>query len=156
MFSRRTTLRFGLGLFAASTTLLATRAHAAEPQVFQDAGVAIRGADPVAFFGLGEDDAPVMGLAEHALDWNGATWHFASAENCARFEATPEAYAPAFGGYCAYAAARGYVATTVPEAWSVVEGRLFLNYSLRIRRRWLREIPDAIALGDANYPALLG
>lgn len=154
MPSRRTTLR--LGLFAAASTLLVTRAHAAEPMVFQEAGVAIRGADPVAFFGLAEDDGPVMGLPAHALEWNGAIWHFASAENRALFDATPEAYAPSFGGYCAYAAARGYVATTVPEAWSVVEGRLFLNYSVRIRRRWLREIPGAIALGDANYPALLG
>lgn len=154
MFTRRTTLR--LGLAAATSTLIATRASAAEPRVYQEGGIAIDGADAVAFFGLSEDAEPVMGSAEHAVDWNGATWHFASAENRATFEANPEAYAPAFGGYCAYAAARGYVASTVPEAWSVVDGRLFLNYSLRIRRRWLREIPDAIGQGDANYPAMLG
>lgn len=154
MFTRRTTL--GLGLAAASATLIATRASAAEPNVYQEAGIAIDGADAVAFFDLGEDDAPVLGLPEHAVEWNGATWQFASEENRAMFEANPEAYAPAFGGYCAYAAARGYVASTVPEAWTVVDGRLFLNYSLRIRRRWLREIPDAIGRGDANYPAMLG
>lgn len=72
----------------------------------------------------------MMGSPEHALEWNGATWHFANADNRATFEADPEAYAPAFGGYCAYAASRGYVATTVPEAWTVTEGRLFLNYSV--------------------------
>ncbi|ABD55716.1 YHS domain-containing (seleno)protein [Jannaschia sp. CCS1] len=156
MLTRRTTLRFGLGLLAASTTLIATRASAAEPNIYQDAGIAIDGADAVAFFGLAEEDAPVIGQAEHALDWNGAIWHFANAENRAIFEANPEAYAPAFGGYCAYAAARGYVASTVPEAWSVVDGRLFLNYSRRIRRRWLRELPEAIGRGDTNYPAMLG
>ncbi|MEX3014805.1 YHS domain-containing (seleno)protein [Gymnodinialimonas hymeniacidonis] len=153
MITRRTTL----SLLAASTAVLATRpAFAMEPPVYAEDGIAIDGADPVAFFSLAEDDDPVIGSAEHALEWNGATWHFASAENRALFEADPEAYAPAFGGYCAFAAARGYVASTVPEAWSVVDGRLFLNYSLRIRRRWLREIPDAIAQGDANWPALLG
>lgn len=153
MFTRRTTLSLGL---AAATSTIATRALAAEPPVYQNAGIAIDGADAVAFFDLSEDDDPVIGLPEHAVDWNGATWHFATAARRAAFEATPEAYAPAYGGYCAYAAARGYTASTVPEAWSVVEGRLFLNYSLRIRRRWLREIPDAIGRGDANYPAMLG
>ncbi|GAB5445553.1 YHS domain-containing (seleno)protein [Gymnodinialimonas sp.] len=154
MFTRRTTL--GLGLAAAAATFTATRASAAEPNIYQEAGIAIDGADAVAFFGLAEDDAPIIGLPEHSVEWNGATWHFANEENRAAFESNPEAYAPAFGGYCAYAAARGYVASTVPEAWSVVDGRLFLNYSLRIRRRWLREIPDAIGQGDANYPAMLG
>lgn len=152
MLNRRTTL----GLLAASSALIATRASAAEPSVYQNAGIAIDGADAVAFFGLSDDADPVIGLADHALDWNGATWHFASAANRATFEANPEAYAPAFGGYCAYAAARGYVAATVPEAWTVIDGRLFLNFSLRIRRRWLREIPDAIGQGDANYPSMLG
>ena len=155
MLTRRATL--GLFATAVPATLLSTRiAHAMEPNVFQEGGVAIRGADPVAYFSLDEDDDGIIGSPEFALDWNGATWHFASAENRATFEADPEAYAPAYGGYCAYAAARGYTATTVPDAWSIVDGRLFLNFSQRIRRRWLREIPEAIALGDANWPGILG
>lgn len=149
------TRRMTLGLLAASTTLLATRLHAMEPSVFQTETIAINGADPVAYFGLAEDADPIIGSAEHALDWNGATWHFATAENRAIFEADPEAYAPAFGGYCAYAASRGYVATTVPEAWSVRDGRLFLNFSTRVRRIWLRDVPNIIAAGDANWPGIL-
>ncbi len=154
MLTRRKTL--GLLAVSAPAALLATRARASDPVVYQASGVAINGADPVAYFSLAEDEGPILGSPEFALDWNGATWHFANGENRAAFEADPEAYAPAFGGYCAFAAARGYVAETVPEAWSVVEGRLFLNYSLRIRRRWLRQIPDAIANGDANWPGILG
>lgn len=154
MLTRRATL--GLMAATAPAVLIGTRAHATEPAVFQNAAIAINGADPVAYFGLSEDADPVMGSAEHALEWNSATWHFVTAENRATFEADPEAYAPAFGGYCAYAAARGYVATTVPEAWSVVEGRLFLNYSPRVRRWWLREIPDAIGQADAIWPTPLG
>ena len=153
MLTRRTTLSM---LTASGAVLLAPPALAMEPPVYAEGGIAIDGADAVAFFSLAEDDDPVIGSAEHAFEWNGATWHFASAENQALFEANPEAYAPAYGGYCAFAAARGYVASTVPEAWSVVDGRLFLNYSLRIRRRWLRMLPDAIADGDANWPAILG
>lgn len=154
MLTRRKTLR--LLAVSAPAALLVTRARASDPAVFQPGGIAINGADPVAYFALAADEDPILGSPEFALDWNGATWHFANAENRAAFEADPEAYAPAFGGYCAFAAARGYVAETVPEAWSVVEGRLFLNYSLRIRRRWLRQIPDAIADGDANWPGILG
>ena len=155
MLSRRMTL--GLLAAAAPAALLATRpALAMEPPVYATDGVAIGGADPVAYFGLGEDDDPVIGSAEFATEWNGATWHFASADNRDTFIADPEAYAPAYGGYCAFAAARGYVAETIPEAWSVVDGRLFLNFNRRIRRRWLREIPDAIVTADGNWPALLG
>ncbi|WP_224815353.1 YHS domain-containing (seleno)protein [Hasllibacter sp. MH4015] len=152
------TRRTVLGLLAATapSVLLAGRARAMEPQVFATDGVAINGADPVAYFGLADGDDPVQGHADFALEWNGATWHFANAENRALFEDNPGAYAPAYGGYCAFAAARGYVADTVPEAWSVVDGRLFLNYSLRIRRRWLRLLPDAIRDGDANWPGILG
>ncbi|MEJ6395365.1 YHS domain-containing (seleno)protein [Gymnodinialimonas sp. 2305UL16-5] len=154
MLTRRTTL--GLMAAAAPVAFLATRASASEPEIFQSDGLAIGGADPVAYFDLAEDADPVIGSADHTLDWSGATWQFASAENRAAFEANPSAYAPAYGGYCAYAAARGTVASTVPEAWSVVDGRLFLNYSIRIRRRWLRELPEAITLGDENWPGLVG
>jgi YHS domain-containing protein len=152
------TRRAALGLLATApaAAMLATPARADEPPVFAIGGIAIRGADPVACFELPEDVDAVIGDPAHAFDWMGATWHFASAANRDTFAADPAAYAPAFGGYCAFAAARGYVAPTVPEAWSVIDGRLFLNFSLRIRRRWLGDLPQAIARGDANWPAILG
>ena len=98
--------RHVLGLLAA-TPLLARPAFAASPQVFAVDGVAIRGTDPVAYF---DQMMPVAGKADHALMWNGAQWLFASAENMAKFEANPEAFAPQYwwllclcdaeGGYC--------------------------------------------------------
>lgn len=154
MLTRRTALLLAA---AAPVAVLASRpALAMEPPVFAPGGVAIGGADPVAYFALDADADPVFGTSEHSIEWNGATWHFATAENLAAFTAAPEDYAPAYGGYCAFAASRGYVAETLPEAWTVTEGRLFLNYNLRIRRRWLRMLPDAIAEGDANWPGILG
>lgn len=98
---------------------------AAEPAVYSDSGIAIRGADPVAFFAVGE---PVFGNAENALMWNGTTWHFASAENIELFMANPEAYAPQYGGYCAFAMASGYIASSVPDAWTIHEDKLYLNF----------------------------
>lgn len=126
---------------------------AAEPSVFSVDGVAIRGADPVAYFTEG---APVIGSPEHALMWEGTTWHFASAENMELFMANPNAYAPQYGGYCAFALSKGSLASSDPEAWTVYDGKLYLNYSVNVRQVWAEDIPGNIALADAQWPAVLG
>jgi len=147
MFTRRTVLA---GL--AATPFFVSTAFAASPEVFVVDGIAINGYDPVAYF---DQSAPVEGSRDHALMWKGAYWHFSSAENMTKFEANPEAYAPQYGGYCAYAASKGAVAKTVPEAWTVYEGKLYLNYSDQVRGVWSQDIPANIALADANWPAIL-
>jgi len=148
------TRRSVLSLCAATPVALAAwAARATEPPVFASGGVAINGTDPVAYFTEG---APVAGTAAFAVDWMGARWLFASDETQAAFAEQPDRYAPRFGGYCAWAVSRGYIAETVPEAWTIHEGRLYLNASLRIRRRWERDIPGNIARGEANWPAVLG
>lgn len=151
MFTRRTTL----GLFAASPVLamLPTATLAAEPPVYSRRGVAIRGADPVAYW---DGNGPVDGLRSITGEWNGATWRFATEANRDAFLADPERFAPEYGGYCAYAMARGQIARTIPEAWSIVDNRLFLNFNLDIRAQWETELPDAIGLADANWPSALG
>lgn len=150
MIPRRTALTL---LAAAPLVLQAGVSLASSPPVFATAGLAINGTDPVAYF---DQAAPVAGLERYAVDWNGARWLFSSAANRDQFVDDPTAYAPAYGGYCAWAASRGYIAETVPEAWTIHEGRLFLNASLRIRRRWERDIPGNVARADANWPEILG
>lgn len=149
--TRRSAL--GILIAAGAATTLPRVARAREPEVFQAGGLAIHGTDPVAYFTEG---GPVKGDAAHAIEWNGATWHFASAANAQTFEANPEAYAPVFGGYCAYAASLGYLAPTQPEAWTVHENRLYLNANLRARELWLRDVPGNIAKGLTNWPGILG
>lgn len=151
MLTRRATL----GLFAAAPAALAfgtQSAFAAQPMVFQNP-YAINGYDPVAYFTMSK---PVKGSADHAVEWNGAEWHFSSAENAELFAADPEAYAPVFGGYCAYAASLGYTAPTQPDAWTVYEGKLYLNANLRARELWLMDIPGNIAKAQNNWPGILG
>lgn len=138
---------------APAAAFLSRPAMAAEPEVFSDGGIAIRGADPVAFFTEG---GPVIGSADHALMWRGTTWHFASSENMETFMADPEAYAPQYGGYCAFAMSKGYVATSVPEAWTIVDDKLYLNYSVNVRQVWSEDIPGNIERADANWPTALG
>ncbi len=129
-------------------------ATAAEEPVFTErfSSVAIRGTDPVAYFLEGR---PVAGSREFTVDWQGATWRFSSQENRDAFRAEPERYAPQYGGYCAWAVANGYTASTDPEAWSLVDGKLYLNYSLSVRARWAEDIPGNIQRGDENWPGVL-
>ncbi|WP_297771931.1 YHS domain-containing (seleno)protein [uncultured Roseovarius sp.] len=121
--------------------------------VYAEDGVAIRGTDPVAYF---KDGMPVQGAPEHALEWNGATWHFASAENRAAFEADPERYAPQYGGFCAWAVAeKGKLYSTQPENWAIVDDKLYLNFNDDIETRWQEDVPGFIAQGDARWPEIL-
>lgn len=128
-------------------------AFAAEPPVFARRGLAIRGYDPVAYF---TDAAPVQGSADFATDYMGATWRFASAGNLETFLADPAAWAPQYGGYCAFAVASGYTAKTDPDAWTVWEDKLYLNFNRSVRARWLEDVPGYVAAGDANWPSVLG
>ncbi len=150
MLNRRTFLTSAAAGTAA--LLVARPSLAATPPIYAEGGVAIDGTDPVAYFTEG---APVPGAEAFSFDWNGATWRFATAANRDQFVADPEAYAPQYGGYCAWAVSKGYTASTVPHAWKIHDGRLFLNYSRVIQFRWARDIPGNVALADANWPKVL-
>jgi YHS domain-containing protein len=132
--------------------LLSPVAFAQKPTVFSDRNGAIRGHDPVAYF---DQKGPVKGSKQFSHAWRGATWYFASAENRDKFAAEPERYAPRYGGYCAYAVSQGYTADIDPAAWSIVDEKLYLNYSLRIRERWNKDIPGHIRKADTNWPSVL-
>ncbi|MEO0633050.1 MAG: YHS domain-containing (seleno)protein [Pseudomonadota bacterium] len=146
------TRRHALVLGAMMPVAYALPAQAQSSEVYSENGIAVDGTDVVAYFTKG---APVTGNPELAYKWNGATWHFSSAENRDAFAADPAGYAPQYGGYCAYAVSEGYTASTVPDAWKIVDGKLYLNYSRRVQRWWERDIPGRIADGNANWPTVL-
>jgi YHS domain-containing protein len=127
-------------------------AAAQKAEIYADRSGAIRGFDPVAYFA---DSRPVKGSDQFTHRWKGATWRFASAENRDRFAAAPEKYAPQYGGYCAYGVAQNYAVSIDPQAWSIVEGKLYLNYSRGVRDTWNKDIPGYIGKADANWPAVL-
>ncbi|MEM8673522.1 MAG: YHS domain-containing (seleno)protein [Cyanobacteria bacterium P01_G01_bin.67] len=115
-------------------------------------GLAIRGADPVAYF---TESKAVIGSNEFEHEWNGATWRFSSQENLDLFAANPEEYAPQYGGYCAKAVSEGNLASIDPESWKIVDEKLYLNYSPAVQQQWAEDIPGNIALGDENWPEVL-
>jgi len=125
------------------------------PLTYQEDGIAIDGADPVAYFSLEEGGDPVFGSAEYEYEWNGAKWMFSSQENLDAFAAEPEKYAPEYGGYCAKAVSEGNLAPTDPVAWSVVDDKLYLNYNLDVQEQWEQDIPGNIAKANENWPGVL-
>jgi len=127
-------------------------ATAAKPEVFAPGGKAIRGYDPVAYFTEGK---PVAGKPEFTHKWKGATWYFASAANRDRFRQDPERWAPQYGGYCAYGVAQGYAVKIEVDQWSVVGGKLYLNYNRSVQRTWKQDIPGYIRKADGNWPGVL-
>jgi YHS domain-containing protein len=114
--------------------------------------VAIEGYDPVAYF---TEARAVEGSDEFALDWLGATWLFANAEHRDLFAAQPVKYAPQYGGHCALGTAFGESTANIdPEAWSIVDGKLYLQYSKSGRQGWEQDRTNRIAAADQNWPEI--
>lgn len=109
---------------------------------------AIDGYDPVAYFTEGK---PVEGSASIGLEWGGGTWRFSSEANRHAFESDPEKYAPQYGGYCAYGMSEGYLAQTDPAAWTIVDGKLYLNFDAGVMERWRETKERRIPRADANW-----
>lgn len=127
-------------------------AFALEPVYSDFFGKAIKGYDPVAYF---TENRAVKGESDFRYNWNGAEWRFSSAANLDLFVANPNQYFPQYGGYCAWAVSKGYTAKIDPEAWRIVEGKLYLNYSKSVQETWQQDITGNIAKADANWPKLL-
>jgi hypothetical protein len=150
MFSR---LAITLGLVAGGWIgAAAIDARADEAAVYARGGIAIAGYDAVAYF---RHQRAEPGSMDFALMWRGATWLFVSEETMMAFEMDPKAYAPQYGGYCAYAAARGEVSPSDPEVFNIVDGKLYLNYSAERRDQWLADRAANITAADAHWAAVL-
>ena len=116
-------------------------------------GVAIKEYDPVAYF---TDRRPVKGIPEFKYEWKGAEWRFASSDHLEMFKKDPDKYAPRYGGYCAYAVSQGKTADIDPEAWTIFEGKLYLNLDKDVQRLWGKNMQEYIQKADGNWPRMLG
>ncbi|PWE32135.1 YHS domain protein [Maritimibacter sp. 55A14] len=147
-------------LFAALAAGLAFVPVAATPAAAEKARIytgflsnaAVGGYDPVAYF---REGMPVEGKAAHSMEWMGADWYFASAENLDAFRAAPEKYAPQYGGYCAYGVAQNAAVKGDPMYWTIRDGKLYLNITEDVQRKWEADIPGYIRKAEANWPGVL-
>lgn len=133
------------------TSLLsvAVAASALAGEYIEKDGVAISGYDPVAYF---NEMKPVKGLAEFHAEYQGSTFYFSTAANRDTFAANPDKFAPQYGGYCAFGMAKGYKAVIAPAAFTVVDDKLYLNYSESVRSQWKLDIPGYTRKAHENWP----
>lgn len=125
------------------------QAFAQSSEVFTTDEGAIHGYDPVAYFKEGK---PLMGKKEFSTLWNGAQWCFSSKQNLEAFKSNPEKYAPQYGGYCAYGTSEGHKAPTQPDAFTIVNGKLYLNYNKDVKTEWSKNQKERIQKADQNWP----
>lgn len=100
-------------------------------------GIGLKGYDPVSYFTVG---APTQGKAEFSASHDGVTYHFASAANLAAFKAQPTKYAPQFGGFCAMGVSLGRKLDGDPQAWTLDEGKLYLNVNKDVQKKYLEDV----------------
>lgn len=137
-----------LGLFVATALALSA---SAQTQKWINTGpdkVAIKGYDTIAYF---TESRAIKGSSEFEFVWKDARWHFSSAANRNLFAANPDRYAPKYGGFCAKGMVRGNFATIDPEAWTIADGKLYLNFTKGTRERWRKNTAYYIKKADENW-----
>lgn len=138
-------------IIAALALVTVIQAKAQSSEIFAPAGKAIKGYDPVAFF---KEAKPVKGSEKFEYKWKDASWYFSTAENLEAFKADPEKYAPQYGGYCAYGAAEGHKSPTLTETWTVLNDKLYFNYSTKVKEAWTKDQANLIKKADEKWPEL--
>lgn len=113
-------------------------------------GVGLGGYDPIGYRVFGK---PVTGLPEHTAQHGGATYRFSSDEHQASFKGAE--HAPAFGGYCAYAASQGRLSPADPLVFEIYEGQLLVFTNTDFRDHFDEDRAGNKAKADAGWPALV-
>lgn len=111
----------------------------------------VAGYDPVAYF---TDSKPVRGNGHHVTVFDGVTYLLATEDHQREFEANPERYVPAYGGYCAFGVSVEKKFVGDPEVWKIVDGKLYLNLDKEIQGQWEQDVPGYIRKADANWPRI--
>jgi YHS domain-containing protein len=114
--------------------------------------LAIKGYDPVAYF---SEAKPVQGSSQFTAEHLGATYYFSSAQHQSLFDGNPNKYAPQYGGYCAFGVSKEYKFDIDPEAWAVVDEKLYLNLNKKVQARWVPNKDQLIVDADAIWTQIV-
>jgi YHS domain-containing protein len=153
-FSRRSLFALGAAaLLASASAFAAPPVNTLKNSLFGGkTDTAINGYDTVAYF---TDNKAVKGNDGIATEWMGAKWKFASQEHLDLFKASPEKYAPQYGGYCAYGVTQDYLVKVDPDQFSIIDGKLYLNYDADVQTKWKKDTAGYIKAADAKFQSLL-
>ena len=113
---------------------------------------AINGYDSVAYF---TENNPVKGQDAWTYEWKGAKWKFSSEKNLALFKKDPERDAPQYGGCCAYGVAKDSLVKIDPQQFTVLGGKLYLNYNAGIQKDGLKDRDGFITQANEKFAQLL-
>jgi YHS domain-containing protein len=111
--------------------------------------VMLLGFDPVAYFTEGK---PVRGNPSHKVKLAERTYHFASAQNKAAFEANAGKFEPQYGGFCASGAAYAIKLGSDPTAWQIHDGRLFIFGDVLGHEAWKLDPAWNVSHADRHWP----
>ena len=142
--------RSRLRLLAAMAGLMCAAAFASSARS-EEPKLSISGYDPVAYF---TDGKPVPGEAEFEQLWHRLRWRFASEAHREMFAKDPDHYAPQYDGYCAMGASGEDVAhkdTVDPNAWSIVDGKLYLVHNEYWLQVWQEKAADHIKQANRDW-----
>jgi YHS domain-containing protein len=145
-----TTLLRAAALALGILFMIAAASHA---QTFnKSGGLGAKGYDVVAYF---TDQKAMKGSPQFTHEYGGVRWQFASAEHRDMFKADPAKYAPQYGGYCAYGVSVGGLYDVQPDnAWTVADGKLYLNKDASVKQTWLKDVPGYVTKADAAWPKI--
>lgn len=118
--TRRNVLKLGTAL---GLTMIALPANAASRISKTRQNVAIKGYDTTAYF---KQSTAGKGEQTFSVEWNDATWHFATQKEADLFAADPASFAPQFGGFCTRAMSLKKVVHGDPEVWRIHGKKLYL------------------------------
>lgn len=138
-----------VGFFITTLSLTSISATAAN---YTSSVTGVNGYDLVSYHNAKK---PLRGNGNYTATHNGVTYLFANADNQKTFEANPEKYVPAYGGYCAFGVSVGKKFVGDPEVWRVVDGRLYLNLDTGIQSEWLKDVPGRIKTADSKWPKII-
>lgn len=110
--------------------------------------IAISGYDTVAYFTEG---MAVEGTHKYTATHKNTIYQFSSAKNRDLFRASPEQYAPQFGGFCAMGVALEKKLDVDPQAFKIVDGKLYLNLNPAVQKKWLTDVPGYIDTAEGNW-----
>jgi YHS domain-containing protein len=114
--------------------------------------LAIKGYDPVAYF---TEAKPVQGSSQFTAEHLGATYYFSSAQHQSLFQGEPNKYAPQYGGYCAFGVSKEYKFDIDPEAWAIVDDKLYLNLNKKVQARWVPNKDELIVDADTIWTQIV-
>jgi hypothetical protein len=86
-------------------------------------GTALDGYDTTAYW---QTAGPLKCRSARVVLWQNIPWMFASQDAADLFAATPDAFAPQFGGHCTRAMSLGKIVQGDPEVWRIYQGSLNL------------------------------